>query len=110
MLSLLVNISIFILTVTIVLLAFRLSKPRKKKLKLPGPPTWPIVGNFYQLDSRRPDLSMEEWGRTIGPVYKLRILTTDYVVATSYEAVYELLVTKGKSFAGRGSVRFCLLN
>lgn len=103
MLSLLTNISIFILTVATVLLAFRLSKPRKK-LTLSGPPTWPFVGNFFQLDKRRPDLSMVEWGRTIGPVYKLTLLNTDYVVATSYEAIYELLVTKGKSFAGRGIV------
>jgi cytochrome P450 family 2 subfamily D len=78
------------------------NRKRRRRINLSGPQTWPFVGNLLQLDFNRPDITMEEWGKKHNGLYRMRVFSTDIVVATSYDAVYEILVSKGKSFAGRG--------
>ena len=71
------------------------------KLGIPTVPGWPIVGNLFQLDRKRPYLSFIEWSRKLGPVYEFQILGQTGVVVSGYDELMEMLVTKGNSFAGR---------
>ena len=78
------------------------NKNNGDKLHLPGPVGWPVVGNYFQMNRSRLDVTMEKWSKKYGPVYAIKIFNTSFVIATSYEAVYEILVSKGYSFSGRG--------
>ena len=97
-----VVIGIAAIAVSLFVVYFIASFRRNNRLKLSGPPIWPFFGNLFQLDFRRPDLTMTDWGKKYGQIYRLRLFNTTMVIATGYEAVYELLVTKGRAFAGRG--------
>ena len=68
---------------------------------LPGPKGLPYIGNFLQLDKKRSDLTMTKWTREHGPIYKLKIFGKTWVVVGGYDEMYEVLVTKGKTFGGR---------
>ena len=68
---------------------------------LPGPKGLPYIGNFFQLDKKRPDLTMVKWTREHGPIYKMKMFGKTWVVVGGYDEVYEVLVTKGTTFDGR---------
>ncbi|MEO8249301.1 MAG: cytochrome P450 [Burkholderiales bacterium] len=40
---------------------------------LPGPRSWPLVGNAFQLDAASVHLQLEQWCREFGPYFKLRV-------------------------------------
>ena len=88
---------------TVLLLLIIESRRRKSDLiQLPGPKGWPFVGNLFQLDKKRPDLTMIEWSKKYGPLYIITILDKPYVIACSFTAIQEVVITKEKSFANRG--------
>ena len=68
---------------------------------IPGPPGWPLIGNLLQLTSGKIYLLFAEWTKTYGSVFQLHIGKERIVVVNDYEAIYEVLVTKGEDFGGR---------
>jgi cytochrome P450/nitrite reductase/ring-hydroxylating ferredoxin subunit len=55
------------------------AKPRRRIADLPGPRAWPLVGNALQLDITRLHQSLEDWGRTYGPIFAFRPGPRQYV-------------------------------
>ena len=66
-----------------------------------GPPGWLVVGNTLQLDPLHPHLTLAEWAREYGDVYTISVNGSRIVVVNGADAVYEMMVTKSKQFAGR---------
>ncbi|ELU15041.1 hypothetical protein CAPTEDRAFT_151692 [Capitella teleta] len=74
--------------------------------RIPGPKAWPIVGNLLQVDMSRgnPYRQFTQWAKDYGPIYKLRIGPSQWVVVVSgHDAIMDTLVVNGKSFSGRAS-------
>ena len=74
--------------------------------QLPGIPTpkaVPIIGHMLQLgkDPERPFLQMFNWAQECGGVYSVRILSKEILFINDYEALYEVLMEKGKDFSGK---------
>ena len=84
---------------------------RKSRLNIPGPKGLPIIGNIFELDKKRPHVSMSNWAKEYGQVYKIRFFHRDIVIISGYDALYEALVKRGREFAGRPKTyRIQLLN
>lgn len=62
---------------------------------------FPFFGNVFQLDMRRPDLTLMKWTKTIGPVYSLNVLHEKWIIVGGYDELRDMLVTQGQAFAGR---------
>ncbi|KAI0278785.1 hypothetical protein BGY98DRAFT_916551 [Russula aff. rugulosa BPL654] len=98
------------------LVKFRNLRRRKGLSYPPGPPSWPIIGNFFDIPKEKPwiaytDMS-KKYGRrnilgttaspqlncaSLGDVIYLRAFSTDTVVLSSFSAIKDLLEKRGKS-------------
>ena len=96
----------WMLVMLTVIISLIIEKGRRKanEIQLSGPRGWPLVGNLFQLDQKRPDLTMIEWSKLYGPVYVITIVDKPFVIACGYEAIHEVLVTNEKTFANRGGL------
>ena len=92
--------SVLCTLIFVILIWFLLIK-KSRKLSMPGPRGWPIVGNSLALDRQFPHQTLEKWGKQFNGLYQVRVAMEDWVVVTKYEHVYELLVSKSYAFAGR---------
>ena len=91
-------------TVALILATIYFLKGRKGRLRIPGPSGIPFLGNFYQIRSAiNPLLKLDEWSKVHGPVYVMRIFNQNRIVVSGYNELTEMLITKGKAFAGRPS-------
>ncbi|CAD5235021.1 unnamed protein product [Bursaphelenchus xylophilus] len=66
----------------------------------PGPPPFPLVGNFPQIDLAQPHKTMNEWKERYGEVFTV-YLPKPVVVLAGARALHEALVQKGEHFTGR---------
>ncbi|ELU14150.1 hypothetical protein CAPTEDRAFT_121244 [Capitella teleta] len=57
--------------------------------------------NLFQVRRERPELTFSEWTKDLGPVFSVKLFHSQFVVLSSFEAIYEALVTKGNSFSGK---------
>ncbi|ELT94196.1 hypothetical protein CAPTEDRAFT_199515 [Capitella teleta] len=71
------------------------------KEHLPHYRGWLVFGNLFQVRRERPELTFSEWTKDLGPVFSVKLLHNQFIVLSSFEAIYEALVTKGNSFSGR---------
>ena len=68
---------------------------------LPGPKGLPFIGNLLQLNKKRSDLTIVQWTKEYGPIYKMKMFSKTWVVVGSYDEMYEVMVTKGRIYGGR---------
>lgn len=95
-----------VLCTTVVVVVWWLFKPKSTGQQqlasdLPAVRGWPLLGSILQLDPRRPDRTLVQWSKQLGPVYTVRILHKTWVVVSGYDELHEMLVTKGQAFGGR---------
>ena len=72
----------------------------------PGPIDWPIVGNVLQLDMDRARLTMFEWRKKYGPVYKIWLPFGEIVMVSDYDSIHQVLVSRGNVFGDRTKASF----
>ncbi|XP_067829845.1 steroid 21-hydroxylase [Heptranchias perlo] len=68
---------------------------------LPGPPSLPIIGNLWDLRRKDLHIYLSKLGKTLGPIYRLRLWSQDIVVLNSTDLIKEALVKRSLDFAGR---------
>ena len=68
---------------------------------IPGPDGWPLLGNLLQLPRGNSHLELTRLAKIHGSVYKLKLASRNVLVVSDYDTIYEVLVKKGKDFAGR---------
>ncbi len=66
-----------------------------------GPRGLPLLGNALDLKLTKYHLQMTSWAKQFGPVCKVDILGTPSLLISTYDAIYETLVTHGDDTAGR---------
>ncbi|KAG6495210.1 alpha-humulene 10-hydroxylase-like [Zingiber officinale] len=67
----------------------------------PGPPRLPLIGNMHQFIGGNPHRILLQLARTYGPLIRLRLGQVDQVVASSVEAVEEIIKRHDLKFADR---------
>ncbi|KAH9904906.1 cytochrome P450 [Xylariomycetidae sp. FL2044] len=61
---------------------------------IPGPPGWPIIGNFLDIDPRHIVKSWLVFAERFGPIFKLHLTGQERVYVGKYELVNEILSRK----------------
>ncbi|KAF5336531.1 hypothetical protein D9611_006546 [Ephemerocybe angulata] len=65
----------------------------------PGPRGLPLIGNAFQIPKDKQWLVWDKWRRKYGDLVSFRILGSDNLVLSSYEAATELLDTRGLTYS-----------
>lgn len=66
--------------------------------ELPGPKPSPFFGNLLQLDRKRIHVTIENWIREHGPIFRFKILSHNVVVVSDYAVVSSLLRERPAGF------------
>ncbi len=95
----------FVLLSGVILLILTLWFWRKRYVNalshFPGPVELPIVGNVFQIDWSRPRLTFFEWSKTYGTVYKVRLPFGPVIMASDYDSIHQVLISRGNDFSNR---------
>jgi hypothetical protein len=105
------------------LVKFRNHRRRKGLSYPPGPPSWPIIGNFFDIPKETPwiaytDMSKKYGGcnildatgspqlncASLGDVVYLRNFSKVIVVLSSFSAIKDLLEKRGEYYSDRTSI------
>lgn len=65
---------------------------------LPGPRGWPLVGNLLQLERTRVHHTVEQWAQRFGPVFRIRLGPTPFLVVADHEAIRAVLRDRPDGF------------
>jgi len=72
--------------------------PGRDMAALPGPRGWPLVGNLLQLERDRPHHTVEQWAQRYGPVFRIRLGPTPFLVVADHEAIGAVLRDRPDGF------------
>src|SRR5688500_6998502 len=85
--------------------SFAEPRPRLRTVaQLPGPAGWPLVGHLGLLEGPRVHLQMEDWARTYGPMYRLRLLRTDVLVVSDINLITQVFRARPHTFRRIASI------
>ena len=65
---------------------------------LPGPRGWPVAGNLFQLDRSRVHQTVEQWCRLYGPLFRMKLGSTRFIVVADHEAIAAVLRDRPDGF------------
>ncbi len=77
--------------------------PIRQIADLPAPPGWPLVGNVFQLQAARIHLTLEDWCRRYGPLFRVRLGRMDVVVVADTALIAQVLRERPEHYR-RGSL------
>ncbi|MBP6854568.1 MAG: cytochrome P450 [Rhodoferax sp.] len=72
--------------------------PVRTLADLPGPRGWPWVGNLLQLDRTRVHYTVEQWALQYGPLFRIRLGPTPFLVVADHEAIAAMLRDRPDGF------------
>ena len=78
---------------------------RRRLAWIPGPKGWPLLGSSLQINSCYPHQTMTAWAKQYGGLFTVGVPMDNWVVANSFEAIYEVLISSGITCAAR-PIRF----
>ncbi len=71
---------------------------------LPGPRGVPLLGNLLQLDLQRLHLTLEQWVREHGPLYRFQLGRKSVVVVADSSAMFEILRDRPRGYRRLGTI------
>lgn len=89
---------------TIILLICYLSTwlGKRKHLKIPVlTPSWPLIGNAWQIDVSNCHQVFVGIAKKLGPIFEIKLYGDKAVVLNDYETIRSALVSNGNQVAGR---------
>ncbi|XP_056419485.1 uncharacterized protein LOC130360954 [Hyla sarda] len=96
-------VTVLLFIITCIFLATVLFKEKEQVHENypPGPKPWPIIGNIFNLNIKKPYLSFQELAKKYGPVFSIKIGGQKMVVLSGYDTVKEALVNHAEELSGR---------
>ncbi|EAL72527.1 cytochrome P450 family protein [Dictyostelium discoideum AX4] len=93
------SLTLYLIIFSIILYLF-VNRNKRKNLKIPGPNGIPIFGNLLSLSGEM-HLTLQEWYKTYGSVFSIRMGNIDTVVLTEYPTIRKAFVDNSLAFASR---------
>uniref|UniRef100_A0A8C8SRB2 Cytochrome P450 1A n=1 Tax=Pelusios castaneus TaxID=367368 RepID=A0A8C8SRB2_9SAUR len=91
--------AVFCLTF-MVIRSFQQKIPKGLK-RLPGPRSYPLIGNVLELGRSNPHLTLAQMSQKYGDVMQIRIGTRPVLVLSGLDTIKQALVKQGEDFMGR---------
>ncbi|GAB7330188.1 hypothetical protein MBLNU13_g01854t2 [Cladosporium sp. NU13] len=86
--------TVWVLSVTF----FGLGSPLKD---FPGPPAWPMMGNYLSLYNKRPETVYKAWAQRYGRVFRVQIGFTPALIVNSGEAAKDMFTSNFQDLGSR---------
>uniref|UniRef100_F7B9G7 Cytochrome P450 2J2-like n=1 Tax=Monodelphis domestica TaxID=13616 RepID=F7B9G7_MONDO len=67
----------------------------------PGPLRLPIFANVFQIDIKKPHISIQEYVRKYGNIFSMKLLGTPTIIVSGLPLIKEVLVNQGHVFVDR---------
>ncbi|KAN0109877.1 cytochrome P450 [Russula decolorans] len=83
------------------LVKFRDNRRRRGLPYPPGPPSWPIIGNYLDIPIEKPWITYTDMSKKYGDVISLRVFSQVIVVLSSLSTVKDLLEMRGEYYSER---------
>uniref|UniRef100_A0A8C5MW91 Cytochrome P450 2J2-like n=1 Tax=Leptobrachium leishanense TaxID=445787 RepID=A0A8C5MW91_9ANUR len=90
-----------VLSLILILMGFLWWKTSRPKFFPPGPLALPLIGNIIQIDFSNPLKNLKEFSKQYGPVYSIYLGSQPAVVVRGLQALKEVLVNQGHTYADR---------
>lgn len=74
------------------------AKPCLSVHALPGPRPWPLVGSLLSVDRRAFHLTLEDWARRYGDIYRVQLAGTTAIVVSDESIANELFKARPGAF------------
>ncbi|KDP25503.1 hypothetical protein JCGZ_20659 [Jatropha curcas] len=92
---------IILLLLSLCLLIFKnLKSPSSSPPLPPGPFSWPIIGNIFQMGNK-PHITLTQFAKSYGPLFSIRLGTQLVIIGSSQESAIEILKTQDRVLSGR---------
>ncbi|KAF8504866.1 cytochrome P450 [Russula emetica] len=86
------------------LVTFSNSRRRRGLPYPPGPLSWPIIGNLFDIPKVEPWIAYTDMSKKYGDIIYLRAFSEVIVVLSSFSAIKDLLEKRGDNYSERPSV------
>ncbi|XP_027708530.1 cytochrome P450 2J2-like [Vombatus ursinus] len=96
--------TLFFLSVILLILAQYLQRRRRHHNYPPGPPGLPIFGNFFQMDLKNPNITLQKFAKKYGNVFCTHVGNLTFLVVTGLPLIKEVLVNQDQVFIDRPQV------
>ncbi|XP_074120711.1 cytochrome P450 2J2-like [Sminthopsis crassicaudata] len=90
-----------LLSVIILILTHYLQSRRRHLNYPPGPPSLPILGNFLQMDFKKPQVTLQKFVQKYGNILSMHVGSQIFVTVTGLPLIKEVLVNQGDIFIDR---------
>lgn len=97
------RLCVFILVLSMLTAPLFRRRLRRKRLDLPGPRGWPIIGSARDVPLTDAHLKLTLWAKQYGDIYSFRYWFRQIVVVTDPTLAKELFVSRSKKYSARPS-------
>uniref|UniRef100_F7G922 Cytochrome P450 2J2-like n=1 Tax=Monodelphis domestica TaxID=13616 RepID=F7G922_MONDO len=88
--------------ILLILASYVQRRRRRQQSKYPpGPLRLPIFGNVFEIDIKKPHISIQECVRKYGNIFSMDLLSAPMIVVTGLPLIKEVLVNQGQVFVDR---------
>ncbi|XP_056671014.1 cytochrome P450 2J4-like isoform X2 [Monodelphis domestica] len=91
--------TLLLFSAILLILASYVQRRRRQQSKYPpGPLRLPIFANVFQIDIKKPHISIQECVRKYGNIFSMDLLSAPMIVVTGLPLIKEVLVNQGQVF------------
>uniref|UniRef100_F7G8X3 Cytochrome P450 2J2-like n=1 Tax=Monodelphis domestica TaxID=13616 RepID=F7G8X3_MONDO len=88
--------------ILLILASYVQRRRRRQQLKYPpGPLRLPIFANVFQIDIKKPHISIQEYVRKYGNIFSMKLLGNPTIIVSGLPLIKEVLVNQGHAFVDR---------
>ena len=95
-------VRIFLIALIVYIVLWKKTPGEKTALAdIPGPKPYPVIGNILQLSKEKLIVSLPNFAKQYGGIFKIYILNKPVVVVSDHQLIHDALVKQAADFAGR---------
>ncbi|XP_072505774.1 cytochrome P450 2J2-like isoform X2 [Notamacropus eugenii] len=96
--------TLLLLSAILLILAQYLQRRKRHPNYPPSPPGLPILGNFFQMNFKNPQITIQKFAKKYGNVFCMHVGSLTYLTVTGLPLIKEVLVNQDQVFIDRPQV------
>ena len=94
-------VALVVQIVVIFLIVYVLLRKRNPLDNIPGPKSYPLIGNVLQLDMEKAFITLADFAKQYGAIIKIHLFNKRVVIVSDQSSIHDVLVKQSADFAGR---------